>query len=714
MTCFFRGLIFNSCNLLAVAIVATSLIAGVHANQQTLWPSPDWLSAEPAEMGLDLAKLNEAKRFSQSAGGSGMIVLHGKVVMRWGDQEKRYDIKSATKSFGATMLGVAIKDGKMAFDDLAVKYHPTLGVPPQSNANTGWLDDITILHLATQTAGFEKPGGYEKLLFQPGTQWHYSDGGPNWLAECLTLLYRRDLQDLMFERVFTPLGITRSDLQWRNNAYRDHKMDGIPRREFGSGIHANVEALSRLGYLYLHKGRWKDEQILSKDFAKMASRPIPSVVGLPEWSSSLGDVAHGDVAHGNVADHYGLLWWNNADGTLEDLPHDAFWAWGLFDSLVVVVPSLDLVVVRGGERGKSFPLIEGQGDYQRLDPFLSPIVAAVQVQRKQRASQDPTAEKRNPPYPPSTVITQIEWAPKESIIRMAKGGDNWPTTWADDDHLYSAYGDGRGFKPVVEKKLSLGLVRVEGSPPSIRGINLRSDGVEQIGQDKHGKKASGMLMVDGVLYMLARNAGNAQLAWSNDHGQTWTWADWKWTTSFGCPTFLNFGKNYEGARDDYVYVYSLDGNSAYQPKDQMVMARVPRNNIRLRSVYEFFAGNTSDGNPTWTKNIRDRAAVFVHSGRCYRSGVSYNAGIKRYLWCQVLPESNDPRGQRFQGGFGIYDAPEPWGPWTTVFFNEDWDVGPGETSSFPTKWMSHDGKSIHLVFSGDDFFSVRRATLTTK
>ena len=21
---------------------------------------------------------------------------------------------------------------------------------------------------------------------------------------------------------------------------------------------------------------------------------------------------------------------------------------------------------------------------------------------------------------------------------------------------------------------------------------------------------------------------------------------------------------------------------------------------------------------------------------------------------------------RFQGGFGIYDAPEPWGPWTTV------------------------------------------------
>jgi hypothetical protein len=69
---------------------------------------------------------------------------------------------------------------------------------------------------------------------------------------------------------------------------------------------------------------------------------------------------------------------------------------------------------------------------------------------------------------------------------------------------------------------------------------------------------------------------------------------------------------------------------------------------------------------------------------------------------------------RFRGGFGIYDAPEPWGPWTSVFFNEDWDVGPGETCSIPTKWISGDGKTVHLVFSGDDSFSVRKATLTVE
>ena len=57
-------------------------------------------------------------------------------------------------------------------------------------------------------------------------------------------------------------------------------------------------------------------------------------------------------------------------------------------------------------------------------------------------------------------------------------------------------------------------------------------------------------------------------------------------------------------------------------------------------------------------------------------------------------------------------APEPWGPWTTVYFTGRWDVGPGENSRFPTKWMSADSKTLYLAFSGDDYFSVRRAELT--
>ena len=256
-------------------------------------------------------------------------------------------------------------------------------------------------------------------------------------------------------------------------------------------------------------------------------------------------------------------------------------------------------------------------------------------------------------------------------------------------------------------KLSLGLARVEGTPPHIKGFNIRSASAEQTGDGARGKKASGMLMVGGVLYMWARNAKNSQLAWSRDHGTTWTWADWRLTTSFGYPTFLNFGRDYAGARDGFVYVTSHDSASAYQPADRMVLARVPKGRLRERAAYEFLEALDAKGEPVWTEDIAQRGAVFTHKANCCRSGITWNAGLKRYLWCQILRKAD----ARFEGGFGIYDAPEPWGPWTTVFYTERWDVGPGETSSFPTRWMSSDGRTVWLVFSGDDCFSVRRASL---
>ncbi|MGH7969693.1 MAG: hypothetical protein ACREIC_13295, partial [Limisphaerales bacterium] len=48
----------------------------------------------------------------------------------------------------------------------------------------------------------------------------------------------------------------------------------------------------------------------------------------------------------------------------------------------------------------------------------------------------------------------------------------------------------------------------------------------------------------------------------------------------------------------------------------------------------------------------------------------------------------------------VFDAPEPWGPWTTAFFTRDWGLGKTHDYRLAPKWISEGGKKMVLVFSG--------------
>jgi CubicO group peptidase (beta-lactamase class C family) len=649
-------------------LILALLLAPAPARAQ-VWPEKDWATATPESQGLSAAGLDDAADYAlRHGGGSGCVIRHGYLVKEWGPAETRWDVKSATKgTLGATTLGLAADAGLVKLDDPAQRHYPALGTEKPENASTGWLGEVTVRHLATMTAGFDD-GRPPKLVYRPGTRGVYSNDTANMLAELLTLRFGEDLAPLVRRRVMEPIGIADADWRWRDNQYRPKSVNGFTSREFASGLTITHRAMARIGYLYLHGGRWKDRRVLSKEFVRTATRPTDLPAPWP---------------------YYAFYWGTNARGTYPDIPKDAFWALGLGDSFVVVCPSLDLVAVRMGTGSKQSQLPGGDDWGGRVAGFFRLVTRAVQ----------------GPPRP-SPVIVGLRWAPADTVIRRAKGSDNWPLTWGDDGDQYTAYGDGWGFEPRVPEKLSLGLARVLGDPPDFRGVNVRSASGEQKGDGRAGKKASGILMVDGVLYLWARNAGNSQLAWSADHCQTWTWADWKFTESFGCPTFLNFGRNYAGARDEFVYVYSPDADGAYDPADRMVLARVPKARVRERDAYEYFRGLDPAGKPLWTREVRQRGAVLTNPGRCYRSAVTYDAGLKRYLWCQTLPQ-----GARGPYGLTVYDAPEPWGPWTTAFAAEKWDMDAGESCSFPTKWMCANGWTLHLVFSGGDNFCVRRASL---
>ena len=62
---------------------------------------------------------------------------------------------------------------------------------------------------------------------------------------------------------------------------------------------------------------------------------------------------------------------------------------------------------------------------------------------------------------------------------------------------------------------------------------------------------------------------------------------------------MNFGPDYEGARDEYVYVYSPDATTAYEPADRMVLGRVPKAHLADRGAYEFFVRLAPSGNGPW-------------------------------------------------------------------------------------------------------------------
>jgi CubicO group peptidase (beta-lactamase class C family) len=689
------------------------ILAYAHSACAEDTPGFRWRKATPEDQGMSSAQLDALKddlagRKTQSF----LVIRNDRIVYEWyatgrGEFDKHGTASLAKAVVGGMALAVALNDGRARLDDPVSRFVPQ------------WEQDarksrITIRQLGSHTSGLsdaesddlphDRLSGWKgdfwkrldpprdpftiardevPVLFEPGTRIQYSNPGIALLsfvvANAMKEAPHNDLRALLRARIMRPIGVP--DAEWSIGYDKTFTVDGLPLVAAWGGGAFTPRALARIGRLVLRGGDWDGQRLLSED----AVRQITGDAGLPG--------------------HCGIGWWTNADGRYPDLPRDAVWGAGAGDQILFVVPSLRLIMVRNGQELSPAPRT---GDVftrfhdARARILLVPLVKAAN-----------TPSSGHAPYPPSPVITGIRWAPRETIVRHAPGSDNWPLTWADDDALYTAYGDGNGFVPFTKTKLSLGLATISGGPTDFLGHNLRSPSVEQSGDGCDGLKASGLLMVEGVLHLWMRNAANSRLAWSKDHGQTWTWADWKFTTSFGCPTFVNFGKNYAGARDRFVYLVSPDTDSAYQPADHMILARAPQDRLSVRAAYEFFAGLDAQGAPRWTSEIDARGPVFTHSHRCYRSGITYNAALRRYLWYQVLPESRDPRGPRFQGGFGVYDAPEPWGPWTTVAFTNEWDVGPGDTGSFPTKWMSTDGRTLYLVFSGADAFSVRRATLST-
>ena len=334
---------------------------------------------------------------------------------------------------------------------------------------------------------------------------------------------------------------------------------------------------------------------------------------------------------------------------------------------------------------------------------------------------------------PSAVIAGISWD-FDHLVRQAHGSDLWPVTWGADDQVYTGWGDGGGFDGDSDRRgrVSLGFGRISGMPPDVTGRNVWGDQKHGFAQHQatFGGKPVSMLSVNGVLYAFITSWGahpgkpnpippESRLAWSSDSGASWTQSGWKLTQSAGefyGGTFVNFGRDYAGAPDRFVYV-----NGTITGRPGAVLARVSNERIKDIGAYQFFAGLDARGEPGWTNDRALARPVFTDPERPPSEvlfSVVYDAPLRRYLatW------SHDGT----IGGLWVLDAPKPWGPWTVVATYDDWGhYGRREALlwSIPVKWISSDGKTLWCIFSAGrlrpddgllDSFNLVRATLTLK
>ena len=311
----------------------------------------------------------------------------------------------------------------------------------------------------------------------------------------------------------------------------------------------------------------------------------------------------------------------------------------------------------------------------------------------------------------------------------APESDNWTITWADDGHQYTSFGDGQGFSTFDTTRASFGFARIEGDKDNYGAFDVSKHGA---GASALDGKCLGIISIDGTLYMFRNGTGSGKGAFertelyqSIDNAQTVTFTGvaWRNNPGFFSPTFLQFGQDYQGARDNFVYIYANERTTSVgqdwevQVPGRISLFRVDKNEITDQAAYEYFAGRDASGNPQWSPDIGDRAPVFEDSANgSMRTSVSHNAGLDRY----ILVTQQVSRFEADDYHIGIYEAPEPWGPWSTVLFDNPKSIGINDGHktvywNFANKWLSEDGRSFVMVYTGpgpDEWGTVEGTFLT--
>jgi CubicO group peptidase (beta-lactamase class C family) len=260
-----------------------------------------------------------------------MFLRHGKVIAEgwWKPYGPDYKhlLYSASKTFTATAIGLAVSEKRLKVSDKVVSFFPY----SLSDTLSDHIKELTVQNLLTMSVGQDPEprsmgnnGDWintflsTKPVHKPGTIFMYNNMATFMLSAIIQQVSGQTLFEYLQPRIFKPLGIRGVD--W------DLNPQGI---NLGMiGLRLRTEDLAKFGQLLLQQGVWNNKQLIPKEWVKEAtSFKIESFGGSDKLSKDKNDWTQG----------YCYQMWRGRNNTVR--------LDGMGGQFVVLIPDKDAVVI---------------------------------------------------------------------------------------------------------------------------------------------------------------------------------------------------------------------------------------------------------------------------------------------------------------------------------------------------------------------------------
>ena len=289
-------------------------------------------------MGGKLVNLNEYCKLTKTA--AYLIIRNDSLVYEYygkGVGESTINNSfSITKAFLTTLTGIAIDESKIkSVNDPVSQY-----ISEYSNSDIG---RVKIRQLLKHTSGIEYKDNHKspfsdnakyyygknlrkyvlnlKLKQKPGTEFNYNSANSQLMALVLERATGMTLSSNLEEKLWTKIGME-YDATWS----MDRKGPLGMEKGF-SGINSTAIDLAKLGRLYLNKGVYNKDTILSEAFIREATKR--------------------EISEGSLWDYE----YNFGVGPEK---YHSFFAVGLFGQLIYIYPEKNVIIVRVVESDKHY------------------------------------------------------------------------------------------------------------------------------------------------------------------------------------------------------------------------------------------------------------------------------------------------------------------------------------------------------------------------